>query len=179
MMDAFQYFYDGDTQVGRAPVGSFEYDSRHGHTHWHFRQFATYELLAADKTTAVVSQKEAFCLAPTDPIDLTLPGATYRPYPLGLDTACGGPDALWIREVLPLGWGDTYYQGLPGQAFDVTDLPNGTYYIKVQANPGGRLYEQHRGNNVRLREVRLRGRVGDRRIIVPAWHGIDTEGTGF
>ena len=31
LMDAFQYFYDGDTQVGRAPVGSFEYDSRHGH----------------------------------------------------------------------------------------------------------------------------------------------------
>jgi hypothetical protein len=179
LMDAFQYFYDGDTQVGRAPVGSFEYDPRHGHEHWHFRQFATYELLAADKTTAVVSEKEAFCLAPTDAIDLTLPGATYRPYPLGLDTACGGPDALWIREVLPLGWGDTYYQGLPGQAFDVTHLPNGTYYIKVQANPGGRLYEQHRGNNIRLREVKLRGRPGNRRIIVPAWHGIDTEGTGF
>jgi hypothetical protein len=179
LMDAYQYFYDGDTQVGRAPVGSFEYDGRHGHTHWHFRQFATYALLAADKVTAVVSEKEAFCLAPTDPIDLTLPGATYRPWPLGLDTTCGGPEALWIREVLPLGWGDTYYQGLPGQAFDVTDLPNGTYYIKVQANPGGHLYEQHRGNNIRLREVKLRGRPGHRTVIVPAWHGIDTEGAGF
>jgi hypothetical protein len=178
LMDAFQYFYDGDTQVGRAPVGSFEYDSRRGHRHWHFRQFATYSLLAADESSTVVSGKEAFCLGPTDPIDLTLPGAVFRPWPIGLSTLCGGPDALWIREVLPLGWGDTYYQGLPGQAFDITGLPNGTYFIKVHANPGGRLYEQHRGNNVRLREVHLRGRPGHRRVVVPPWHGIDTEGPG-
>ncbi len=176
LMDAYQYFYDGDQQVARARVGSFEYDARHGHTHWHFKQFATYELLEADKTTAVISEKEAFCLAPTDAIDLLTENAEWRPWLEGLSTACGGPEALWVREVLPVGWGDTYYQGLPGQSFDVTDLPNGTYYVKVQANPGGHLYESNMANNVRLRKVILGGRPGHRTVRVPPWHGIDTEG---
>jgi hypothetical protein len=96
-----------------------------------------------------------------------------------LSTACGGPEALWVREVLPVGWGDTYYQGLPGQSFDVTDLPNGTYYVKVQANPGGHLYESNMANNVRLRKVILGGRPGHRTVRVPPWHGIDTEGGFF
>lgn len=179
LMDAYQYFYDGDEQVARARVGSFEYDARHGHTHWHFKQFATYELLEADKTTAVISEKEAFCLAPTDAIDLLTENAEWRPWLEGLSTACGGPEALWVREVLPVGWGDTYYQGLPGQSFDVTDLPNGTYYVKVQANPGGHLYESNMANNVRLRKVILGGRPGHRTVRVPPWHGIDTEGGFF
>ena len=179
LMDAYQYFYDGDQQVARARVGSFEYDARHGHTHWHFKQFATYELLAADKTTAVISEKEAFCLAPTDAIDMLAENAEWRPWLQGLSTACGGPEALWVREVLPVGWGDTYYQGLPGQSFDVTDLPNGTYFIKVQANPGGHLYESNMANNVRLRKVILGGRPGHRTVQVPPWHGIDTEGGFF
>ena len=179
VMDGYQYFYDGDQQVGRAHVGTFEYDARKDHRHWHFRQFATYELLAQDRSTVVVSTKEAFCLAPTDPIDLTVPKADYRPWPLGLSTACGNADALWVREVLPVGWGDTYYQYLPGQAFDITDVPNGTYFVKVQANPGGHLYETNMGNNIRLRKVIIRGRPGHRRIEVPPWHGIDTEGGFF
>ncbi|MGH2539818.1 MAG: lysyl oxidase family protein, partial [Actinomycetota bacterium] len=91
-------------------------------------------------------------------------------------SACGGREDLWIREVLPVGWGDTYYQYLPGQSFDITDLPNGTYFIKVIANPGGHLYEAARGNNASLRKVILRGRPGHRRVEVPPWHGIDTEG---
>ena len=79
----------------------------------------------------------------------------------------------------PSGWGDTYYQGLPGQSFDVTDLPNGTYFIKVQANPGGHLFESNMANNVRLRKVILGGRPGHRTVQVPPWHGIDTEGGFF
>jgi hypothetical protein len=175
VMDAHQFFYRGGEPVGRAPVGELEYDDRKGHGHWHFRQFAGYQLLASDKTTVVVSTKESFCLVPTDAIDLTLPGADWRPWQVGLSSACGGRDDLWIREVLPLGWGDTYYQYLPGQSFDITDLPNGRYFIKVIANPGGQLFETSYANNASLREVFLRGRPGARRVVVPPWHGIDTE----
>ena len=77
-----------------------------------------------------------------------------------------------IREVLPTGWGDTYYQSVGGQAFDITDLPNGRYYIEVRANPLGLLYDRSAANDVRLREIRLRGRPGHRRVVVPPWHGI-------
>jgi hypothetical protein len=177
VMDAYQYFFAGDEVVGRAPVGEFEWDERRGHSHWHFRQFAAYRLLDAEKNDVGISTKEAFCLAPTDPVDLTLPGAVWNTGDLGLRTSCGWEGAIWIRETLPLGWGDTYFQGLPGQSFDVTNLPNGTYYIEVEVNPDGLLHEQSAENNSELREVILKGKPGARRVIVPPWNGIDTEGT--
>ena len=179
VMDAYQYFFDAKgKEVGSVAAGTMEWDARTGHRHWHFTDFAQYNLLKADKKRAVKSGKEAFCLAPTDAIDILLPGAERAPYEIGLGTACGGPAAIWIREILPLGWGDTYFQGLPGQSFWITNLPNGTYFIKVEANPGGKLHETTATNNVELREIHIRGRSGQRRIEVPLWNGIDTEG-GF
>lgn len=178
VMDAFQYFYEDGQVVGRAPVGTLEFDARRGHNHWHFLQFARYALLTEDRSEVVRSKKEAFCLAPTDAIDMTLPGAEWNPGAIGIGTACGGPSSLWVREVLPLGWGDTYFQSLPGQSFNITGLPNGTYYLLVEANPGGLLYEQSAANNVELRAVILKGKPGRRRVIVPPWNGIDTENGG-
>jgi hypothetical protein len=179
VMDAYQYFYRDDVAIGRAQVGELEFDPRRGHTHWHFKQFAGYTLLNADQTQTVRSTKEAFCLAATDAIDLLLPNAVRSPYQIGLGTACGSPNSIWIREVLPLGWGDTYFQGLPGQSFNITNLPNGTYYIQVEANPGHLLHEQNTDNNISLREVIIRGRPGARRVEVPPWNGIDTENGAF
>jgi len=174
VMDAWQYFLTPDgTVTGKASAGSLEYDSRDGHNHWHFRQFATYQLLDANKVKIVRSKKEAFCLAPTDSIDTTATNAVWIPYSIGLGSACGGPNALWIRENLDVGWGDTYYQGLPGQAFDVSNLPNGRYYVAVIANPKDKLLESDTSNNVTLRRIFLRGTPGHRYVVVPPYHGIN------
>ena len=93
----------------------------------------------------MLSEKQSFCLAPTDPIDLRLPTAEWSPSWFGgggLSTACGGSDAIWIREVLPVGWGDTYFQFVAGQSFDITHLPNGRYYVQVHSEkaPEGNLW---------------------------------------
>jgi hypothetical protein len=176
VMDAFQYFYRDGKPVGRAPVGTLEYDARRGHQHWHFQQFARYTLLDASKKTVVVSEKEAFCLAPTDPIDLLRPGANWNPFEVGLSSACGDHNSIWTRETLDAGWGDTYLQFLPGQSFDVSDVPNGTYYVRIEANPLGRLHERNTDNNVSLRRIILGGSPGDRTVKVPKYHGIDSEG---
>jgi hypothetical protein len=184
IMDAYQYFYvDGDP-IGRAQVGEMEYDERRGHQHWHFLQFAKYSLLDSTQSEIVISKKEAFCLAPTDAIDLALPDAVLNPGEIGLGTACGSRNSIWTRETLPLGWGDTYQQSLPGQSFNITSLANGTYYIAVEANPTGSLYEQTDANNVELREIVLSGKPGNRKVTVPPWNGIDSEsifgpGKGF
>jgi Lysyl oxidase len=174
-MDAWQYFTDASgTIVGKASVGSFEYDARRGHEHWHFEQFARYLLLDGAKQKIVKSHKEAFCLAPTDAIDLLAPRAEWHPGPLGFgDPVCGTENSIWTREVLPTGWGDTYYQYLPGQSFDVTDLPNGRYYVEVQANPQGKLFESDTSNDISYRRIFLRGRPGHRFVLVPPWHGLD------
>jgi lysyl oxidase len=178
IMDGWEYFYAYGEPVGRAPAGDLMYDARPGHQHWHFEQFARYSLLAEDQSQIVRSEKTGFCLAPTDAIDMSTPGANWNPYAIGLATACGSRSSIWTREVLPSGWGDTYFQGLPGQSFDISDLPNGTYFIAVEANPDGLLIEGSTTNNTELREIELRGRPGHRKVIVPPWHGIDTETDG-
>ena len=75
--------------------------------------------------------------------------------------------------MLDVGWGDTYGQYLPGQAFDITDVPNGRYVMRVEVNPEGLLYETTTANNVQDRVIRLKGKPGNRTAIVKPWHGID------
>jgi hypothetical protein len=140
--------------------------------HWHFTDFAQYNLLKADKKRAVKSGKEAFCLANTDVIDYTLPNAKWRPDNTDLSTSCGGNTAVAVREVLDVGSGDTYSQARPGQSFEITGLPNGTYYIEVKANPKNRLSELSTRNNSALRKIILGGTANNRTLKVPAVHGI-------
>jgi hypothetical protein len=174
LMDAFQYFLVDGRPVGRAPIGHLEFHREHNH--WHFQQFTEYSILNADSGEVAVSGKQSWCLANTDAIDLSVPNANWGAFGGDLFTMCGGPGALWIREILDVGWGDTYSQYIPGQAFNVTDLPNGDYYIRVHVNPTGSLFERSADNNIEDRLVKLRGKPGARRVIVPPWNGIDTEG---
>ncbi|MEU6985849.1 lysyl oxidase family protein [Streptomyces sp. NPDC046324] len=168
-MDAYQYFYDAQgKQVGYTPTGTMEWDPRPGHVHWHFTDFASYRLLKADQKETVRSGKEAFCLANTDAVDYTVKNANWHPYNTDLATACGQENSISVREVLDVGSGDTYTQDLPGQSFDITNLPNGTYYIQVLANPENRLKETNTANNSALRKVVLGGKPGKRTVTVPA-----------
>ncbi|EKX69470.1 protein-lysine 6-oxidase [Streptomyces ipomoeae 91-03] len=174
LMDSYQYFYDASgKQVGYAPAGTMEWDPREGHEHWHFTDFASYRLLSEDQTKEVRSGKEAFCLANTDAIDYTVKNANWHPENTDLSTACGEESAISVREVLDVGSGDTYTQERPGQSFDITDLPNGTYYIQVIANPANRLQEADTSNNVALRKVVLGGTPGARTVQVPPHDLID------
>ncbi|GAB1645099.1 lysyl oxidase family protein [Krasilnikovia sp. MM14-A1259] len=174
LMDAYQYFFDANgKQVGSAKAGTMEWDNREGHKHWHFTDFAQYNLLKADKKLAVRSGKEAFCLANTDAVDYTVPNAKWRPENTDLSTACGGNTAVAVREVLDAGNGDTYSQARPGQSFEVTDLPNGTYYIEVKANPANKLAEVSTSNNTSLRKIVLGGTPKARTLTVPPVFGID------
>jgi hypothetical protein len=169
VMTAYQYFYAGDHQIGYAKVGTIGYDTRAGHQHWHFTDFAQYNLLDVKKRQAIRSQKEAFCLAPTDAVDLTRRGARWQPGSVGLYSACGegNPQALALRENLDAGWGDTYSQYRPGQSFDIETVPNGTYYVEVLANPKHRLLETSTANNRSLRKIVLGGTRGHRTVKVP------------
>jgi hypothetical protein len=166
-MDAYQYFFDADgNQTGYEQVGHMHWDPRPTHQHWHFEDFASYTLLAADQTEVVKSRKEAFCLAPTDAVDQTVPNASWNVDNSDLTTACGDYGALSVREVLASGWGDTYAQFRAGQSFDLKGLPNGTYYIAVTANPQDRLIESATDNNQSLRTIHLSGTEGHRKVRV-------------
>lgn len=171
-MTAYQYFWEGNKLVGRARVGTMGFS---GYNSWHFQQFAQYMLLNAKKQVVVRSRKIGFCIAPTDAVDMLLPHATWQPSYTGIAGNCGSPSALWVQELMPLGWGDTYFQYVPYQSFDITKIPNGTYYIEIIANPEHLLYEVTTANDISLREVIIGGTPGHRTVRVPAYHGIDPE----
>ena len=175
IMKAYQYYWRNGRVVGRTRAGTMGFDRKKGHDHWHFEQFAQYRLLNATKKLVLRSRKVGFCIAPTDPVSLLLPHADWNPQFLGFGGACGSPSALWVQELMPIGWGDTYIQSVAGQSFGINQLPNGVYYIEVVANPERVLHETSTRNDVSLRKVILGGSAGHRTVRVPAWHGLDPE----
>ncbi len=178
VMKAYQYFWKDGRVIGRARAGTMGYGGKwgHGSYRWHFAQWAQFRLLNAHKSVVLFSHKVGFCIAPTDAIDLLLPRAAWNPTENGPTGDCGSPSALWVQETLPLGWGDTY-ECVGGQSFNVSNLPNGTYYIEVIANPEHVIYESNYKNDVSLRKVIISGTPGHRTVRVPAYHGIDAEHT--
>lgn len=165
-MSATQFIYRDGQPVDSQVVGQFEFDKRRGHHHWHMEDIAQYDLLDRTGNRVVLSDKQSFCLAPTDPIDLTAPGAEWRPDNQGLWSACEGETAIWLREVMPAGWGDTYYQSVAGQSFDITEVPNGHYTVRVTADPLHHLLETSYDNNVGLLDIALKGSPGHRTVVV-------------
>lgn len=172
-MDAYQYFQDArGNRTGYARTGSMEWDPRPGHEHWHFSDFAGYWLLDATRDRIVRSQKESFCLANTDAVDTLVPHTADDPANTDLHSSCGGQTAASITEALAVGWGDTYVQSLPGQSFDVTDLPNGSYYVQIVANPDGHIVETSRADNTSLRRIVLGGTSQARTLTVPPYQQV-------
>ena len=117
----------------------------------------------------ITSLKQSFCIAPTDPVDLTVPGAEAAQVALGFGgTVCDlfEPGSIWVREALPVGWGDTYTQAVAGQAFDLTHVPNGSYKLVVRVNPLGLLHETSSADDVAVRRIRLTGPRDARRVQV-------------
>ena len=159
------------------PVGEFEWDPKPTHLHWHFRSFAAYSLLPLGEEPhndghdhGIASRKEAFCLAPTDAIDFTVPGADWSIEGADLGTSCGEYNSRSVRQVLQSGWGDTYAQFRAGQSFDLRDLDNGCYRIWVEGNPAigpnetRLLVESDYTNNTYTRKVCIGGKEGARTI---------------
>ena len=117
LMDAYEYFFDSaGNVVGRAPAGTLEYDTRPGHDHWHLRQLASYTLVGRSRT--IRSEKQSFCIAPTDPVDLTVPGAQAAQVALGFGgTVCDlyEPGSIWVRENFPLAGATPTRRRSPGR----------------------------------------------------------------
>ena len=78
-MVARQYIYNGNRSVRSMKIGTFEFDTRTGHKHWHLEDVARYDLLDAQQNRVVLSTKQSFCLAPTDPINLMRPARCGTP----------------------------------------------------------------------------------------------------
>jgi Lysyl oxidase len=126
---------DADLYVGDPLAHMFEFASCHAH--FHFRNYATYEILPlrADGSLgpAVQARKRGFCMLDTTPWaqDGTAPKARYY-------MNCGNL-TLHGNQGISTGFGDMYVKQLPGQLFLLSDpnepVPPGRYVIRITANP--------------------------------------------
>jgi len=114
--------------------GLFEFASCH--QHYHFRNYARYELIDPNTGRVWKAAKRGFCMLDTDPNPAYLGQAPKSP----TYKSCGTYTTAGDQGVSH-GWSDTYVFTLGGQYFvlDGGDgqpvVPPGQYIIRITANP--------------------------------------------
>jgi len=139
----WQYVYAGDTASGepveRHNVGESEFHP--SHNHWHFQDFAKYELYTRSDWDRRTGQKRGegskttFCIIDTTRVSGALP-ARY--------TDCAQTSVTGLT----VGWGDTYGANLADQWVVVgqSKLADGEYVLRSVVDPLNKLYESANKN---------------------------------
>jgi hypothetical protein len=103
------------------------------HAHYHFRNYASYELISVETDATILAAKRGFCM-----IDVTPYGSSgswqYR--------NCGRPEipslglaAIAGNQGISVNWGDTYVKWLAGQYFVIDGIDPGSYKLRIVVNP--------------------------------------------
>ena len=130
-------------------AGEFVYHEDHGHIH--FENWSRYRLrsrLEDDGIGEVVaeSEKVSFCIVDLSSFDLSLPNAMRTP----LFSSCGA-----VIQGLSVGWIDIYSKTLEGQNIDITDVPDGFYWLESEVDPENNVWELDEENNVARIQVTI------------------------
>ena len=152
-----QRLYTHDAAGAWAPhsestVGHFLFHPEHNH--WHFYDFATYELRnvasggAIGNNVLATSGKVTFCMVDSALVNSSLPHSAPAAY---------GQCTQTNPQGISVGWTDLYPAALPGQSLDVTNLPIGQYWLVVTADPSNRLLETNDTNNTAALKISIRG----------------------
>jgi hypothetical protein len=142
--------FDRATDLPTKPilVGCFEFHLEHNH--WHFEDFAKYQLKRmTDGKIVRQADKVSFCIVDTARRFPDVPGSPAQPYYASCDA-----DAT---TGLSPGWSDIYGSYLDGQELDITSLPDGDYCLISTADPSGLLRESDDLNNVASDLVTITG----------------------
>lgn len=122
-----------------------------GHNHWHVERIAVGSLEPFTKDgrpprndgRGLVDAKVGFCYYDHSRLaDDAGQNVVYR------HEACGTKNDVAVGMGLSVGWMDIYGSHLPGQAIDVTDVPDGRYRLWVNLDRGHWFQEERRDNNV-------------------------------
>lgn len=144
----------------RRPVGGFEYHDVHGH--FHFLEFATYELRrlradgSVDQSAAGLiagSPKVSFCLIDSAPV--TSDAFMFPTY-----TQCTP-----ARQGISPGWADIYTSNLEGQSFPIDGITDGRYALVLTLDPNNRLYETDDSDNRVAAILEISGGVKDVAVV--------------
>jgi hypothetical protein len=163
--NVFQRIYKLDGDYRERPSGSFMWHQTH--LHYHFSDFAIYELKPVDIGGADfkdgIQFKSTFCIRDSEPIDLSHPGAQR-----GASYSICGKE----RQGISPGWADSYYYTYVDQTFDITNAPSGTYTLRVIINPKDRFEEITKENNVGEVVISLDAARGKVEVLEERQYGI-------
>jgi hypothetical protein len=109
------------------------------HQHWHYLNFANYQLKRLDGTVVANGHKTSFCLLDVSQIT---PGAPSEGF------TCN-------NQGISIGWADVYASALDCQWIDVTGVPPGQYMLTVELNPNRLIEESDYTNNTAAFPVTL------------------------
>lgn len=146
----------------REQVGGFAWHPEHNH--FHFQEFATYELRRLDADGRVdrsdagllqVAPKVSFCLMDFE--------ASYADSPPPFYVQC-----LGANQGISPRWSDVYSNYLPGQGLSIEGLPDGSYALVVRVDPFDRLYETNDDDNETAVVVELYDGGTQARVVGPA-----------
>jgi hypothetical protein len=107
------------------------------HHHYHFKHYATYQLIDPDSGHVWRAAKRGFCMLDTDPN----PAYFGQPPRNHQFRSCGGV-GIPGNQGISAGWADTYRFFLSGQYFVLDggdgqpEVPPGNYVIRITVNPG-------------------------------------------
>lgn len=127
--------------------GEFVFHPAHGHIH--FEGFATYDLVNDNGQVVASGGKTSFCLV-----------NIRQPFPFissaaSLTHGRGGNSCGQIQGI-SAGYSDVYSSSLPDQWIDITNVPDGNYWLRVTADPDNALREENDNNNSDQIRIRLR-----------------------
>lgn len=126
----------------RRPVGGFAWHEPH--RHFHYQDFARYELRRVNADSAVdwsdggslaLSDKVSFCL-----YDVTRHDPDAPPAPRYLHCTP-------VQQGISPGWSDIYTPDQAGQRLSLAEASDGIYALVVTLDPVGRLYESDDTDN--------------------------------
>ncbi len=108
-----------------------------GHGHPHYGNFLRYELIDSHGAQVGIGGKRSFCLA---------------------ESGCIGPSLrhTCTNQGLYAGCWDIYPSYLGCQYIEITDVPSGTYALRVTVDPGSEIDEADETNNVIEQAVEIR-----------------------
>ena len=139
----FQRIYQRGGGSRDTLAGNFVFHPGHGHVH--LEGFATFQLRGRndDGTPGPVvasGGKTSFCLLN---IDHSFPAATSAAARV---EGRGGSSCETIQGI-SVGWADVYGADLEDQWIDVTDIPDGDYFLEIVTDPDNNITETDETNN--------------------------------
>ncbi len=148
-LNAVQRIMRSDGTWWERPAGVLAFHPDHGHIHLaDWAQYRLREFLPDGSVGQILAEgaKTSFCVIDFHTYDLGLPGAPASPVYFTCE-----PDIQGIS----VGWIDIYEKALLGQEIDITDLPNGIYWLEGEYDPENRFLESDKTNNIGRKAITL------------------------